>query len=209
MVKKHQITALFQFLKAKENRLGVVILAVGLIALIYMGTQAYIKFFGGGEGNSSLYTSADVPIAVPEYVQIDEKKKPQFSRELDIQKTEVEGSWDAQGIGGRALLQFKNGQYTFVFLYNEQAAINIYSIGTYELKNDLMILTPDRNTARGQKQFPDYRTLTRSRFPLAVTKKGRKLVLYKPDRSFDVYVPPRHAFLNLMPDEVGRFSVLK
>lgn len=210
MFKKNKIHALARFLKARENRLGVVVLLLGVFALLFMGAQAYKKFGSEeGQGRESLYTSADVAIEPPDYIQSIEQPKQQFERQPKIDTKDIEGSWDAQAVNGRALLQLKGGRYNFIFLNNDKSANNIYSMGTYEMRNDLVIFKPDRNLTQGKKQFPDYQVLTRSQFPLAVVKKGRQLVMYKPDRSFDVYVPPRHPLLTLMPDEVASFSVLK
>ncbi len=209
-IKRKKSQSYRQFLTAKENRLGVIILCVGFMALVWVSIKAYNQYFPSIDMGETLYSAANIPTPIPEFVEEVQPEKPKYKKQKGIATSEIEGSWDMVSVKGRALLQLSSdGYYKFAFISDNIGNPNRYSMGQYTLNNGLLILNPSINRKEGRVQFPGYANLTRAKFPIAVAKSGRKLVLYKPDRSFGVYVPPTHPFFALMPDEIVEFSLLK
>lgn len=202
--------SLTQFLTAKENRLGVVILCVGCLALFWVSVKVYHKYFPSDKAPQTMYNAANIPTPTPEFVQEIQPEKPKYKQQSGIAISEIQGSWDMTSVQGRALLQISpDGNYKFAFISQNSGNPNRYSMGKFTLENGLLNFNPNINKKLGREQFPGYLNLTKAKFPIAVAKSGRNLILYKPDRSFGVYVPPTHAFFELMPDEIVEFSLLK
>ena len=203
---------ILRFLKAKENRLGVIVLFIGLMALIIVGIMALGGLSGGKSTTERFYQDQaenQRKINRPENVQPVTQEKPKYKRQADITEAQIQGAWEIEMSDGKALLQINQGTYKLAIISNSTAAPNRYSLGRYVMRDDLLVLTPNSDYKLGRSQFPGYRNLTTSKFSFMVLKRGGKLVLQKPTRDMGVYIPPRHVFLNMVQDEVAVFSILK
>ena len=213
-----------QFLLAKENRIGAVILLIGLIAFLFVSVQALNRFvFSDGQSNQIEYDREDVatenfrnvsPEAVAQIRQRQQEAKRQeklkYDRQQDILEASIQGSWEFNGPKFRYLLQLWKGGYKMIFIPQKNSdELYKYSVGHYSLKKDVLILKPVRSYPQAKEEFPGYRPLTRSAFPFLVARQGSRLILQKPTRNAGVYVPPRHPVLVDIPDEVAVFSPLK
>ncbi|MEM7618212.1 MAG: hypothetical protein AAF244_02395 [Pseudomonadota bacterium] len=205
---KKQKQNLKEFILAKENRLGVIVLCVGALALIWVLFSAYNKFTGTVD-TTEYYTQQPAEAPKPEYVQEQKPEKPKYKVQSDIEEANIIGAWDGQAENGRVLLQLSNGIYKFAFVSRTNAKPNIYSMGTYRLNNGILHLQPGSDYKAAQKEFPGYHNLTRSPFPISVVRRGNRLILQRPDQSSGVYVPPVHHMLKLMPDELAVLEPLK
>ncbi len=199
-----------RFLIAKENRLGVVILCIGFFALIWVSFKAYDRYFAFDNPPQTLYSAANVPTPPPQFVEQVKVKKPKYKKQSEITLSEITGAWDIVNEQGRSIFQLSSdGSYKFAYISQNRGIPNRYSMGNFILKDGLLIFTPHINKKLGREQFPGYLNLTKAKFPIAVARSGRKLILYKPNRSFGVYVPPTHPFFTLMPDDIVKFSTLR
>lgn len=196
------------FILAKENRLGVVVLCVGALALIWVLFTAYNKYTGTVD-TTEYYAQQEAEAPIPEYVQERKPEKPKYSVKADIEESQIIGAWDGQATDGRMLLQLTKGIYKFAFVNKTGTRQNVYSMGRYDLNGALLTLRPSNDHRAAAKEFPGYKNLTQSPFPVSVSRKGSRLILQRPDDSFNVYVPPRHPLLKLMPEEVAVFEPLK
>jgi len=206
--KNNKIQRALRFLMAKENRLGAIILCLGVVAIIVVAFMALSRW-SGGSSVERFYAQEETIKKPPAYVQPVESSKPKYRRQENITPQQIIGAWEVQTEKGRGLLQLNNGAYKFALIQENAAVANIYSMGNYRLQNDLMIFEPNTNRAERQREFQGYRMLTRSPFPVLVARKGRNLVFQKPDGRVNIYVPPVHPFLRLMPDELAVFNQLK
>ncbi|MEM9470257.1 MAG: hypothetical protein AAF988_08855 [Pseudomonadota bacterium] len=213
-----------QFLLAKENRVGTVILLVGLIAFLFVSVQALNHFvFSSGKSNQIEYDREEIttenfrnvsPEAVAQIRQRQQEAKRQeklkYDRQQDILEASIQGSWQFNGPKFRYLLQLWKGGYKMILIPQKDSGERYrYSVGNYSLKKDVLILDPVRSYPKAREEFPGYDVLTLSRFPFLVALQGSRLVLQKPTRNAGVYVPPRHPVLVDIPDEVAVFSPLK
>ena len=155
------------------------------------------------------YAEQEVEAPLPEYINNPEPEEPKYKVQPNITNIDIEGAWDGQTDNARMLLQLSKGLYKFAYISQDGSKPNIYSMGQYSLNDALLLFQPSNDYRAAAKEFPKYQNLTSSNFPTVAIRKGEKLILQRPDDSHNVYVPPLHRFLKLMPDEVAVFSPLK
>lgn len=214
-----------QFLLAKENRIGAVILLIGLFSFVFVSISALNRFSPSRDGIKDGRVIYDQEASVqadnfrnvsPQLIKEIEKKqstdteKLKFDRQQNIQESEIQGAWNLNTDKYRYLIQLSKGQYKLVMIPERGVSGSFYySVGRYTIQNDLLILNPIKYYEQAEKEFPGYRVLTKSKFPVLVSRKGGSLIMQVPGRAAGVYVPPRHPLLRNMTDQVAVFSKLQ
>ncbi len=199
------------------NPLGLGILGVGVLAVLLVGVLAYQTFSGSSdvyeqgieisEEEKQSFKSEDIQ---ERQVQKPRKeKKKSFKRQKSITEKQVVGAWDARLNEARALLQIKGGTYRLIIVMDNPAASRWYSNGTYTLKDDLLILSPNMAWGAPKSSKFGYRVLTRGDIPVMVSLYKGKLVWQVPADDADVYVPNYHPVLGLVRDKIAVWGVLK
>jgi len=200
---------ILEFLRAKENRLGVIILIIGFFALVTVMAMAFGRL-GGQKSAEEFYQSQQGEIIIPPaYIAPVKNEKPKYKRQTDITQDAIQGAWEIKIKNGKALLQINKGLYKIAIIMDGGGLPNLYSVGQYSMRDDLLIFEPNTDYRIAQNEFRGYRILTRSKFSVMVLKKGKKLIFQKPTRDMGVYVPPRHPLLHLTEDNVAEFNLLK
>jgi len=197
----------------RKNWIGLLILAVGFISFAVVGIKAVTKFTAPQEGEvvvsqqeirefraSERPRSTSAPLrAAPE---------PKFKRDKDIKEGEITGAWQANIKNAKLLMQMRRGQYKLVIIPGNNGN-RFYSNGTYTLDGDILLLKPDFNISAPQSNVTSYAVLTRSPFPVMVTKNKGNLVFQRPVPAANVYVPNIHPLLSRAEYDLVVFDVLK
>ncbi|MEM6811568.1 MAG: hypothetical protein AAF549_03780 [Pseudomonadota bacterium] len=215
----NKIQKIVQFLLAKENRLGAIILFIGIIALGFVSFAAIDRFASHSGQYAELSEEEIANFRDESYFERrieeenrqrveQEQERLRYERQQDIKRAQIEGAWDMRNEAYRGLLQLSQGNYKLVLIHNTDRRLQRYSVGTYDLKDDILTFRP-RYSAQAQREFAGYSRLTASTFPVLVSKQGSRLVLQRPTRDAGVFVPNYHPFLNIMPDEIAIFQTLK
>jgi hypothetical protein len=200
---------------ASNNKIGIIVLAIGIVAFFAVAGIAYQKFMMPSE--IERVAEDEARAQAPSQAQ---KRQQQIetaqtisnasvNRQKDIEKQEIRGTWETRLLEGRALLQIKKNTYQIIVVMDNPAASRWYSNGRYELTEDLLMLKPDMKMRPPEAGRVPYRVLTRSNFPVLVSKQGEKLLWRVPGDDADVYVPNYHPFLNLVKDKISVWSVMR
>ncbi len=204
------------FQKLKSNVPGVVILGVGLLAVLIVGILAYRTFSTpfGEDYQGSQVSEEDIdefkntrPQERKSVVQ--QEKEKSYRRQKSISERDITGNWDTRLKEGRALLQMKDGTYRLIMVNDNPASARLFSNGTYKMQDDLVMFYPNMDWGPPKSRKYGYRVLTRSSFPVLVSKYKGKLVWQLPGRDVDVYVPNIHPLLSSTPNDLAVWSVLK
>lgn len=218
-----RIKKTIRFLLAKENRIGAVILLIGVVAFVFMSVQAANRFIVSSNGSDSrIAYDNEVDVQAENFRNVSkdvikriEKKKVtksslKYPRQENIEESAIQGAWTLNTDKYRYLLQLTRGQYKLVLIPEPgTSGGRYYSVGTYSLEKDLLQLKPINYYEQAATEFPGYRVFTRSSFPFFVRRDGSNLILQKPTREAGIYVPPRHPLLREIPEKVAVFSPLK
>lgn len=197
------------FQQLKHNKQGVAVLAVGLIAVLAVSILAIQKF------STNINVSNDTKksfqeIQAQEFIQKEPPKpKRVFARQKSISESDIEGSWNARLEEARALLQMRGRTYKLIVVNDNPVEARFYSNGTYILKNDLLVLTPNLEWGPPKSRRYRYNVLMRSNLPVIVSKHKGKLVWQLPGPEADIYVPNFHQILSRTEDDIAVWDVLK
>ena len=226
----NKVRRAWRFLLKKENRVGALVLLGGLVTLIIMVALAV------GRGAPHVHID-DEPPSAAEAAQsadffenrrarrLDEtrdtaqaenqeaaaREQPVFKKMRRFDSRKILGSWDMRSGDTRILAQFRGtdnagqgGRYKMLIVERGE---QYFSIGTYTVQEDLVLFNPDSSTT-ARNNYREFRLLTRSDFPLHATFDGRRLVLQRPDTSYDIYVPNYHPVLEKLPQKIAVLSPL-
>ena len=196
----------------QNNKIGIAILALGLVLFVLVVMLAVKKFGGDVPGNQSVITQEEIDTfksQSTESVERKTQKKPIIKRQKKISENDIAGAWDSRTQEGRALLQLNEGKYKIIIVPSNRGPSRWYSNGTYTLDEGLLTLMPDLSIPAPQSDRFQYRVLTRSKFPVAVAKHKGRLIWQVPGDEYDVYVPTHHPYLNRVKDKIAVWKVLK
>ncbi len=200
---------------ASNNKIGIVVLAIGIVAFFGVAGIAYQKFMAPStiERVAEEQASAQTPSQTQRRQQQIENSQiisnASQVRQTDIEKQDIRGTWETRLLEGRALLQINKNTYQLIIIMDNPAASRWYSNGKYTLKEDLLILKPDMKMAPPEAGRVAYRVLTRSDLPVLVSKQGGKQLWRLPGKDADIYVPNYHPFLNLVKDKISVWSEMQ
>lgn len=187
-------------------------LAVGLVALIYAGS-AVINQFGRGNNADNPLTQEEVDAFKSNSVERSSDQtpaqQPSYRRQSSIKESDVTGSWDGRVDEARILLQLTDGNYKIIIVPDNSNLTRSYSYGTYSLEQDLLMLYPDTSLKGPESKHFNYKILTRSKFPIAVSLYKERLIWQVPGKEFDIYVPNYHPVLDLTDKRIVAWKVLK
>jgi hypothetical protein len=199
----------------KANVIGFVILALGVLALLFVGSIAYKKLFGTDDeiAQSDIDEFRQAGRQSEDRVAnraAGEQPREAYRRQKEITEREIRETWETRLNDGRALLEIGKGRYRFILIPdNTQVKLRYYSNGNYTLVDDLILLQPDFKIGPPDSQTFEYKLLTRSKMPVMASKHKGKLVWQEPTEEAQIYVPPYHPILNRTKDKIVVWSVLE
>ena len=202
----------------KTNLIGFGILALGLLALIWVGSMVYNRF--ASPSNESQLSQSDIDEfknsstapnrAAGERPPQDDT--PQYKRQKSISAKAMAGTWQAQmKNGGTALLEIRNDNYRIVVIPDKTSLQRFYSNGKFEIKDDIVVLRSDFKIPppASQREYR-YQVLTRGSMPVSAGIHRGKLIWQAPPEDVrGIYVPPFHPVLNRMKGKVAVWEPLK
>jgi len=187
----------------KTNLIGFGILALGLLALIWVGSMVYNRF--ASPSNESQLSQSDIDEfknsstapnrAAGERPPQDDT--PQYKRQKSISAKAMAGTWQAQ---------MKNG-----VIPDKTSLQRFYSNGKFEIKDDIVVLRSDFKIPppASQREYR-YQVLTRGSMPVSAGIHRGKLIWQAPPEDVrGIYVPPFHPVLNRMKGKVAVWEPLK
>lgn len=189
--------------KIRQNQKALIILMIGLVVIAGVSMFAVSK--STDDQAPLLQEQQDKTIVKKKSV----KPKRSFERQTSIAEIEIEGSWRTQLDGMQALLQMRGRTYKLIVVPNNPVEARYYSNGTYILKEDLLILTPNMAWGPPKSRRFAYDVLTLSDLPVLVSKHQGKLVWQLPSYDSDIYVPNFHQILSRTEDNIAVWDVLK
>ena len=208
--------ALKQYLEEfKQNKIGFAILGLGVLAALLVGMLAYKTLTDTSSGHQGPEISQEEINAFKqsgapqEQAAVRQETRQSYKRQKSISENQIVGAWDTRINGARVLLQLQKGTYRIIVIYDNPAAARWYSNGTYEMRDDLLILTPNLDWGPPKNSRFGYRVLTRGTMPVAVSKHKGRLIWQVPGPDADIYVPNYHPILSETKDKIAVWRVLK
>ncbi|HPF79240.1 MAG TPA: hypothetical protein PLF01_08130 [Alphaproteobacteria bacterium] len=200
----------------KDNKLGVAILTVGILAVLgvfILIFQTMRPATDSGQGpvlsQDEIQAFKEQSQPVAEVQKAPPHPKKTFKRQKTVSEEDILGAWDARLDTARAIFQLKNGTYQLVIIPDDPILARYYSNGTYTLKDDLLMLEPNLDWGPPKSQRYVYSVLTRSEMPVSVLKYKGQLIWQLPGSDAGVYVPPYHPVLSEVQDNIAVWNVLK
>lgn len=196
-----------------KNPIALAIFGISLLAFAYACILAIKTFSGGGSTEETVRISQDeldeFKNAGARQVQKEEPVKS-FKRQRRIKEKQITGVWDAKLGNARGLLQMKDGGFRLILIDRTSSSLRYYINGTYTLQEDILLFNPDVRQVPPSEKY-DYQILTRSEFPVMVSKHKGKMVWQEisDDVDVDVYVPNNHAVLDRAKNGIAVWSALK
>jgi hypothetical protein len=195
-----------------QKLIGVIFLAVGIIALFTVAGIAVNKFTGTRtfEDEAGIDENSK---AVQQQQSEDQKisNRVKNKKPSNINEADIVGAWEALFRNHRALIQLKGGYYRLILISNNNTRSRQYSNGRYQIQGNVLILKPDLSIpAPKSKGDIQYRLFTRTDMPMMVGMYKGKQIWQEVDRAdIDMYIPNYHPVIGLSKDKVVVWSVLK
>lgn len=192
--------------------IGFLILGFGVLAVIAVGILAYNRF---AKDNPEREAVSELAKSIESARKQEQKEpqnpapqKPAYKRQHSLQIKDIEGTWQTSLPDGQAVFQLEGRVYSMIVAFNDPRLNRFYSSGTYDIREDIVILEPRLDWQLPEDGF-EYSTLAMSHFPVLISVQRGQMIWQIPPTGEGIYVPPVHPFLRLTQDKTAVWKTLR
>ncbi len=205
----------------RNNLIGLGILALGLVALIWVGFVAYNKFTGASseasESSEEVASQSDLDAfreaaTAPNRAtgEGQEVSKESYKRQNSISLSEMSGTWQAALRRGTALMEIRKNTYRLILIPSKTSTRRYYSNGEIEIRDDIVIMKPNIKSPPPASETYRYDNLSRSNIVVMAGKYKGKLVWQNPPNNIrGLYVPTKNIVLMRTKNNVAVWELMK